>query len=256
MAEALVVFAAVLLVPLGLALIGAPRWIRLAQLPAALCLAASFAFPKGPAAAGLAAPWALVTLAVAFHGIARLAARRTFEAGELGVDAACGFLLVGGAWALLSRAGVTAGYPSIIGLLTAVHFHYAGFVLPILAVLAHRRLRTRTSPLPVWGVIAGMPLIAVGITFSPLVEWLAAWMLALTSIVLAVNQVRLARPLLVVSGLSLLVGMSLAGVYALAHFLGRSWIGIPEMIPTHGILNGVGFCLCGLLGWGPVMRDA
>jgi len=38
-------------------------------------------------------------------------------------------------------------------------------------------------------------------------------------------------------------------VYAIADFLGSDVLTIPQMARTHGILNGAGFCMAGLLGW-------
>ena len=52
-----------------------------------------------------------------------------------------------------------------------------------------------------------------------------------------------------VSSVSLLAGMALAALYGVGNYLGASWIDIPTMIPTHGLLNSIGFSLCGLLAW-------
>ena len=43
--------------------------------------------------------------------------------------------------------------------------------------------------------------------------------------------------------------MVLSGAYAVADFAGSEALTIPQMARTHGILNAVGFCLTGLLGW-------
>jgi len=48
---------------------------------------------------------------------------------------------------------------------------------------------------------------------------------------------------------TILAGMTLACVYAFGEFLGKDWIFIPAMARTHGLLNGIGFVLVGLLGW-------
>jgi hypothetical protein len=49
-------------------------------------------------------------------------------------------------------------------LLTAIHFHYAGFALPLLTGLAGRALGGRIARIASLGVIAGVPLVAFGIT--------------------------------------------------------------------------------------------
>jgi len=45
------------------------------------------------------------------------------------------------------------------------------------------------------------------------------------------------------------VAMVYAGVYALADFFGAVWVAIPQMARTHGVLQAMGFSVCGLLGW-------
>jgi hypothetical protein len=45
--------------------------------------------------------------------------------------------------------------------------------------------------------------------------------------------------------------MALSAVYALGEFLRTGWLSIPEMARTHGLLNALGFVLCGLLAWTP-----
>jgi len=51
------------------------------------------------------------------------------------------------------------------------------------------------------------------------------------------------------SSATILAGVTLACVYAFAEFLGKDWIFISAMARTHGLLNGIGFVLAGLLGW-------
>jgi hypothetical protein len=58
-----------------------------------------------------------------------------------------------------------------------------------------------------------------------------------------------ARILLQIAPACVFAGMVLAGVYAIADFRGSDVLPIPQMARTHGVLNAVGFCMCGLLGW-------
>jgi hypothetical protein len=58
-----------------------------------------------------------------------------------------------------------------------------------------------------------------------------------------------ARILLQVAAGAILAGMVLSGAYAIADYAGSDVLTIPQMARTHGILNAVGFCLMGLLGW-------
>jgi MFS family permease len=58
-----------------------------------------------------------------------------------------------------------------------------------------------------------------------------------------------ARIMLQVAAGAICMGMVLSGAYAVADYMGSDALTIPEMARTHGILNAVGFCLAGLLGW-------
>src|SRR5262249_30710618 len=146
------------------------------QLPAALALAGSFTLPAGLAAAVLALPWLGFTGLIAWMGLVSLVSRGPRPVEGFRIYSGFGFLCVGGAWTVVSRYGARPlGFSDLIVLATAVHFHYAGFVLPLLTGLAGRLLRSRTAQHAAVGVVLGVPLVAVGITLSALdirwVEW-------------------------------------------------------------------------------------
>jgi hypothetical protein len=64
------------------------------------------------------------------------------------------------------------------------------------------------------------------------------------------------RALLGLTGVSLFIGMVLAGVYALrASTTLFPWLGIPQMRMLHGTVNAVGFGLGGVLAWRRVARE-
>jgi hypothetical protein len=168
---------------------------------------------------------------------------------------------------VLSRSGARPlEFSDVIVQATAVHFHYAGFVLPIVTGLLARKFRDAWTKPTVWGVIVGVPLVAVGITLSALgvkyVELAAAWLMSLSGVSVAVLQLRLAgfagcrlsASFSAVSGLALLFGMVLAAVYALGMATGREWLDIPQMLPYHGAVNALGFALPALLAWNLELR--
>lgn len=113
---AILLFSPLVLVPLGLDLISTPasataerRLLAFAswlQLPAAAILAASFAWPQGWPAAAMALPWLGVTALLALAGMLRLWRQGLRLDGELAVTAALLFILVGGGWVLVARAGL------------------------------------------------------------------------------------------------------------------------------------------------------
>lgn len=269
-AAALFLFAPLVLTPLGLALvtvvdrsIGDSRtWQAIigAQLPAALLLLPAFALPPGPTTA-LALPWFLLTGLVAWVGIVRSWSWRERTVDEQCRYAGMVYLAVGGGWLVVSRAGYQPlGFSDIIVLATAVHFHYAGFVLPLLVGMAARAVPGRMASASAAGVIVGVPLTAVGITLSAFEirwpEWLASWFLVAACAMTAALHLRAARrktgctrAFLAVSAFSLLAGMTLAALYALGGYWGTWRLEIPDMLPWHGAVNAFGFALTGLLGW-------
>jgi hypothetical protein len=277
---ALLLLAPLVAVPLGLALLapeagareGASAW-RVAlvlQLPAALLLLAGLTLPAGLPAAAFTLPWLAFTILLALAGALRLRGRGRGSVAELCCNAGLVYVAVGGGWTTLTALGARPlDLPPEIVRATAVHFHYAGLVLPLLAGLLVRAMPTRTARLAAVGVVAGVPLVAAGITLSAfgvrLPELIAAWALAAVTALLALLQLRLAarpgrtavRVLLGCSGLALVAGMALAALYALGNFRGDGWLDVPLMVRTHGLINALGFALPGLLAWnltGPTGR--
>jgi uncharacterized protein (UPF0548 family) len=270
-APALLLLGALMIVPLGLALLDdlgdILRRSRLqlvlpwVQLLSAVLLLVSFPLYPGQRAGLLALPWLGFTGLVALLGLFRLVTGGYRTAAGIATSAGMMFLAVGGGWTLASRWGIEPmGFHEPIVLLTGVHFHYAGFALPILTGLAAGTLRHLRARLAVAGVVIGVPLVAVGITAGhslPVVELSAAWFMGIACLLVVWLQGELAtratawpeRLLFALSGLLLLSGMALAAVYALSTFLASHWLTIPEMIPWHGTLNALGFALPGLLAW-------
>jgi hypothetical protein len=260
-APALFLFAPLALVPLGLSLLPASE-VKVhpgLQLVAALLLVPAFALPPSVLAAGLCMPWLALTGMLALRGLGRLRLPNRFHPAESALTAALLFPVVGAAWLVLSRLGARPlGFSDLIVLATAVHFHYAGFVLPLLIGLATQGRNGWLEKAATFGVIAGVPLVATGITLSTLElhvpEMLAAGWLVLATVLAGVLQLRQSRctsrsaaVLFVLSSLSLFVAMTLAGMYALGSYLGQPWLEVTEMLPTHGAVNAFGFALLGLL---------
>jgi hypothetical protein len=263
-AEALLILSPLVLFPLVLRLAVDPghppsrawwlaSWLHL---PGAVCLVASFALPRGAGAAALTIPWLLTTATTALAGVARLRTRGRLDTTELGIDAGLIFLVVGAAWAAAFQLGIRPlGFSDTIVLLTSEHFHYAGFILPVLATLVARERGGRWSWVVV-AVVAGVPLTAIGITLSPVIEVAAALLVVAGGLAVAVGQLMTARharsgaaALLGVSSMALAWAMVLAAMYAVGEFRGHPWPPIPDMIEMHGTANALGTALAGVWGW-------
>lgn len=279
--ELYVTLATLVLVPLGLGLVANAiprrtatdpryRWIVLGQFPAALATVAALASPQGSLwAVALAAPWLGVTGSIALLGVrARLGREAVSPEPDpaLAIDAALLYVPVAAVFLLLHAAGISLRFDPIVVLLTVVHFHYAGFVLPLVVGVAGLRLTGgsgfATTPIGrVWAattavIVVGILAVAVGIAFSPAVEVLAVAVFTTGVVgfaVLSLREVvpevpRLPGALLIVASLSICWAMALALAFAYSVFPGTSvLVTIPEMIRWHGSVNAFGFALPALL---------
>ncbi|PHI21407.1 hypothetical protein CEQ90_03140 [Lewinellaceae bacterium SD302] len=157
------------------------------------------------------------------------------------------FLCVAACWALADRAELNPmGFGPDITLLTAVHFHYAGFTLAWLVG------RIRGPRWMQWGILGGVALVAVGITASQYdlpawVEVASVSLLAVCALIFSTRIIRLGisekRWLLVSGGLALGAGMLLALCYGWRYYFPIPALNIPVMYALHGSLNSLVFAL-------------
>lgn len=224
---------------------------------------------RGPIAAVLSVPWWLVAAGVAgASGLALLraplAGRGMCEPWRIGATIAAGFLAVGATWLVLDRAAVQPfGFDRTIVLLTAVHFHIAGFVLTLAGSLATRRRPGIGAHLAVAGLVVGMPLTALGFFGLPIVSWLGAALVAGGGIGIGLATVaisrgvadRIARSVFLIGGGTLFVTMPLAVAYATGTTFGIPSLDIPAMAAVHGGLNVVGFAIPAMVGWARMDRS-
>ena len=273
--ELLFLFAPLMIVPLGMELgrvLGGGGWLsefarRLQPAGAALAVVAMW-LPPGRRAGLAALGWLLICVLLAGAGFVDLLRALWTDAGggahatRIAIGIARMDLAVGGAWLVASRLGMRPmGIQEPIGLLTAVHFHFAGFATAMIgaAMLRSAEKRGKHSWLTVLVLmVAGLPLVvAAGFVISPAVKMAAAILFSASVAGLAISlrtfgrraENATARILLQVAAGAVFAGMMLAGTYAVADYLGSDALTIPQMARTHGILNAVGFCLPGLLGW-------
>jgi hypothetical protein len=219
---------------------------------AALPLTASFALAPGPLAAALAVPWlalALVGAAAAVrHGLANLLSiLYPSRLPDLGIDAAIGLLGAGAVFVVTERFGLDIGFAPVIVLLTATHFHFAGFgLLALASVMALSRPWLRV---PVGGLIVGIPLTALGfILVSDATSAIGAVVVGLSGI--GVGIALLTSPVATrigwltrVAGVALLVGMPLGIAWSLAILTGSPFVDLEAMVRTHGVLNSLAVLL-------------
>ena len=231
---------------------------------AAILAAISFVVTEGVTAAAFVSPWLLVTGLIALGGLIRLL-KRIPGYSEAAMTAGMLYFPVGGAWLIASRLGYRPlGFGIAIVLLTAMHFHYAGFAASVITSMVGRMIGHAESGFRVAykivavGVIIGTPLLAAGITFSPALEVVAASILALSliglsilivSAVVPVIQNATSRWLLLFGSVFVFGAMIFAAAYSIGSVSGHPIVSIPQMVQSHGIANAFGFTLCSLLGF-------
>lgn len=272
--DLLFLFAPLVVVPLGLHLISqasaafpAPppeRWARMLSGPAALAATASFFFERGVVAGALATVWLVFCMLLALSGLWRIVIREFAQPGRIYFAVASLYICVGGSWLVASRLGLNpVGFQEPIVLLTAVHFHYAGFAAPLLARSTVRGLRVKNVLGAILlravtvGVLAGPGTLACGFLLGPRVKLLAAFIVAASEVGLGVAFCFAlpsilsgsARLMLLLAASSVLFSMILVAIWAIGEYPLQPFVHLQQMERLHGSANAFGFVLCGMLGW-------
>lgn len=245
------------------------RIARRAQPFAAASVVVALLLPPGHLAGTFSSGWLLLCLLMAGSGLIAAFSAPQEDSGSprftlfsLTLLIARIDLVVGAIWLVASRLGMRPlGIQEPIGLLTAVHFHFAGFATAMIAAATLRFSAHRASERLLKWVVSfaiAMPyLVAIGFVISPALKMLAAIIFSASIAALAVilrplarqSSQREGRILLQVAATSVFAAMVLSTVYAISDFAGSDMLPIPQMARTHGILNAFGFCMAGLLGW-------
>ena len=240
-------------------------WFRIASVVAVVA-AFSLQDLQPMTRVGAVVPWVMVTLgltaAAGWHWLRR---DRTVEA--IIWPASLAYLAVGAVWLLLHTLRIEpVGVRPPFVLLTAVHFHYAGFTATLLAALVRRRTAAaspRLSAAMIAAVVIAPPVVAVGFTFVGVLQIVGAAVLTAGLFALSWLTLRYVVPaatdrwtqvLLAISAVAVLVPMVLAVQWAVGHNFGTPALSIPMMARTHGAVNAVGFALCGVIGWRRLTR--
>ncbi|MFD0147888.1 YndJ family protein [Streptomyces sp. NPDC055721] len=249
-------------VPTGLALLDGPRppgmiplrraWPLLAA-PGALALW----LPRSGLSAGLAAVYALATVALALQAPAGLALTRSLRPREIAVLTALAAPSVAGLALVAERASYPLfGFDLDLLALTVPHFHFAGFAAALVAGLVCRADDGPTARFAALSVPAGTLLVLAGYFVDDWAELAGAVVLTAGMAAVAVLTLRerrelatgrLTRALLAVSALVLVVTMLLALSWALGEATGLPHLSLTWMAATHGLGNALGFAVCALL---------
>ncbi|MEH7514540.1 YndJ family protein [Gottfriedia acidiceleris] len=203
----------------------------------------------------LAFIYVMFTFFVAFSGLKRFFQRGFTNWAEISIDIGMIYLFVGGLWFFAYIAGVDTGFSPLITWLTAIHFHYSAFILPISIGLFGRIHDSKWYRLIVPIILAGPLLVAVGITFWPLLEFISVllYIIAIYSLIVLAFRTQFTTCLQAVlirlsySALGITILFSL--LYATSHAFGHWFVSINFMLTFHGVFNCLIFGMLGVLGW-------
>ena len=229
----------------------------------AFMLVLSFAQDEVLWAVVLTLPWLVWRVWWAVGSVQTLRHAR-WTVGDLASASAGVFPVIGALWLTLHQTNWPLfSFDPLIVMLTAAHFHHAGFTLPLMAGLNAKARPGCWTRFSCVAILLGVPLVAIGITCThfgmlPFVEPFGVTVLVLGALGVAVSQIqrglekesgRLVRLGFVVSGVSLLAAMLLALGFGLRYVLPNLALTMPQMWAIHGTLNVFGFGLCGILAW-------
>lgn len=216
----------------------------------------SFFVERGPVAGALAVPWLAMGIVLGVRGAgAALHARGIARVSALAAHA---FLPIGSLWLVLARVGAgPASVSQATVLHAAVHFHVSGFVLQILFVATMRLTGSRLLRVAAVTAVAGIPLIAAGnllATASVRLLGVAAMVVATTGLAAVTFGTashvapRAAKVFLRVAATSLAFAMLTAAIHGAGELRGGAGLPVQVMVLLHGLVNALGFVVCGLVG--------
>ncbi|WP_179107226.1 YndJ family protein [Sediminibacillus massiliensis] len=203
----------------------------------------------------LAATYFLFTLLIAGLGIYRFTQRGFVHVEEAMIDIGLVYIMIGGGWFLAFETNIETGFSSIMTWLTAIHFHYAAFLLPVFTGFMGRLVKPRLYPVFCMLVAVTPIIVALGITYSVWIELLSVilyiiaivWTITVAFQMQAPHKMHLILTRLSFLSLGFTILFSLA--YAFGNLSGLYSITITFMLKFHGIVNAVLFALAGVIGW-------
>ncbi|MBG9784821.1 YndJ family protein [Shouchella lehensis] len=207
--------------------------------------------------------WLGATLVIACYGFFRLSLQGFRDAEEVLINVGCIYLAIGGGWFVLSAVQATTflSYSQTIIDLTAIHFHYSAFVLPIASGMLGRWLKRQSIPLTGFaylaaGILVGPILVALGIEFGPPLEPVLVLIYIFFVFWLALIAIRFSfvlrgwlRWFLLLAHVVLFMTMVLSYVYSAGLAWAPQRLTIPDMVRFHGMANAFGYALLVLMVW-------
>ena len=202
-----------------------------------------------------AAVYLLFTIVIALYGFSRFFSRGFTSLEEFSIDVGLVYLSLGGAWFFAYIASIDTGFSPLITWLTAIHFHYSAFLLPIFVGLLGRLYKPASYQVFCSMILVAPLIVAIGITFSRWIELLSVllYIISLSGLISMAWKTPFVRALqkwlVRISFGALGVTIIFSLMYALSNGFGLTSVNIDFMLRFHGVLNCVLFALFGVVGW-------
>ena len=202
------------------------------------------------------------TMSVAIYGVDRFFQRGFTHFEEFAIDSGFIYLALGGFWYFAYYANLSTGFSPLITWLTAIHFHYSAFILPIFIGFIGRIHSSLLYRLCGSILLISPMIVAIGITFSRLIEVISVllYIISLYSFLWLIYKGnfhhRLQKFCVFLSFATLCMTIIFSLLYALGNMFANVYVTIDFMLIFHGIANCVGFALIGLVGWGLDIPEA
>ncbi|OIR59700.1 hypothetical protein BLL41_18895 [Bacillus sp. FMQ74] len=207
---------------------------------------------------GFALIWWMYTVFIALYAVLRLWETKIHRIEETSVLFGLIYLAGGGFWffAYASHLQIMQFGPLII-LLTAVHFHYSAFLIPIFNGLLGRTIRKHRMLYSwiTWVILLSPLLIALGITYSKTLDviavgiYMAAIYLHAFLVFTAAFRTKTGTFLIRLSSAVLMITIAFSMIYSFGVFRQEVTLTINQMIWIHGFVNAFGVILPALIGW-------
>ncbi|WP_313431565.1 YndJ family protein [Siminovitchia terrae] len=203
----------------------------------------------------LAFIYVIFTFFVAFYGLKRFFNRGFTNWAEISIDIGMMYLFLGGLWFFAYVAKIDTGFSPLITWLTAIHFHYSAFLLPISLGFFGRLHDSKWYRLIAPIILAGPMLVAIGITAWPLLEFISVllYIFAIFSLIVLAYRTCFAST---VQAVLIRISYSVLGItiifsllYATQNAFGHWFVSIDFMLRFHGLFNSILFGMLGVAGW-------
>lgn len=224
------------------------NWQRAIIAAGQLAVTLLYFFDNGALSIILALVYMASTLVIFICGLQRFLQRGFTNVAELMIDIGLMYIAMGGVWFFAHIAQMNTGFSPTITWLTAIHFHYSACLLCITVGLLGRLYRSRLFTISAAIIAAGPMLVAIGITFSRVIEVVSVslYVLAIFSLAMIVSRLRFQLLALLLIQLAFL---TLCFTIIWSFFYAIGTVTIPSMLQFHSLLNCVLFGGAITLAW-------